>query len=110
MRHDGFVMRLPRPKPTPAPEDAPGGVAVHVRGLRHTYDNGARATPVLHGLDLDVPAGGYLALTGPSGAGKSTLLALIGGLEPPQEGEIAVGEHDLRRLGGDELAAYRRRT
>jgi ABC-type lipoprotein export system ATPase subunit len=65
---------------------------------------------VLGGLDLDVPDGGYAAVTGPSGAGKTTLLALLGGLEKPQDGLVDVGGQDLTGLGGDELAAYRRAT
>src|SRR5207302_6388228 len=71
---------------------------------------GAEAVDVLDGLDLEVPAGGYLALMGASGAGKSTALALIGGLERPQQGDVVVGGHDLGRLKGDRLADFRRRT
>jgi ABC-type lipoprotein export system ATPase subunit len=68
------------------------------------------AVTVLDGLDLDLPAGGYLALMGASGAGKSTALALIGGLERPQRGTVVVGGQALDRLAGDALADYRRRT
>ena len=66
--------------------------------------------PVLGDLDLDVPAGGYVALAGASGAGKTTLLALLGGLERVQSGMLTVGEHDVAALTGDDLAAYRRLT
>jgi putative ABC transport system ATP-binding protein len=66
--------------------------------------------PVLDGLDLDVPAGGYVALVGASGAGKTTLLALLGGLERVQSGTLTVGQHDIAALTGDALAAYRRLT
>ena len=66
--------------------------------------------PVLDDLDLDVPAGGYVALVGASGAGKTTLLALLGGLERVQSGTLTVGEHDVAALTGDDLAAYRRLT
>ena len=74
------------------------------------YGRGPQAVTALHSVDLDVPAGGHVALMGPSGAGKSTLLALIGGLDRPQAGELRVGDLDLARLGGDRLAAYRRST
>jgi putative ABC transport system ATP-binding protein len=84
------------------------GVAVAVRGLRHRFTTPDGTLTVLDALDLDVPAGGYVALTGPSGAGKSTLLSVLGGLEPPQEGSVVVGDHDLSKLAGDGLAAYRR--
>jgi ABC-type lipoprotein export system ATPase subunit len=79
---------------------------VRVRGVGHRYG----AVTVLDGLDLDLPAGGYLALMGVSGAGKSTALALIGGLERPQRGTVVVGGQALDRLAGDALADYRRRT
>jgi ABC-type lipoprotein export system ATPase subunit len=83
-----------------------------VTGLQHAY--GARGaggrTQVLNGVDLGLEPGEHVAVSGPSGAGKSTLLALIGGLEPLQEGRITVGEHDLHRLGGQELARYRLTT
>ncbi|MDQ6747497.1 MAG: ABC transporter ATP-binding protein [Candidatus Dormibacteraeota bacterium] len=63
---------------------------------------------MLRGVDLDIPAGGYVALTGRSGAGKSTLLSLVGGLESPTEGEIDVGGHAVGRLRGNALADFRR--
>jgi len=87
-----------------------GGVAVSVRGLTHRYAAPEGELPVLSGVDLDVPAGGYVAVTGPSGAGKSTLLSVLGGLEALQEGAGWVGEIDLTGLDGDELAAYRLAT
>ncbi|HEX6230629.1 MAG TPA: ABC transporter ATP-binding protein [Actinomycetota bacterium] len=87
-----------------------GGVSITAREVRHAYATDDGRLPVLHALDLDVAAGGYLALTGPSGAGKSTLLSLLGGLEPLQAGRISVGGRELTSLHGDGLAAYRRRT
>ncbi|HEV7679958.1 MAG TPA: ABC transporter ATP-binding protein [Candidatus Dormibacteraeota bacterium] len=87
---------------------AGAGVAVRARGLTHTYGRGARAVPVLRGVDLDLEPGSHVALQGPSGAGKSTLLSLLGGLEPPTGGELRVGGVDLPGLRGARLAAYRR--
>ncbi|MBI3648594.1 MAG: ABC transporter ATP-binding protein [Actinobacteria bacterium] len=86
------------------------GAAIRITGLTHTYPTADGDLTVLHGLDLDVPAGGYLALTGPSGAGKSTFLSLLGGLEPLQGGDIRVDGESLTELSGDALAAYRRQT
>src|SRR5947209_12023590 len=85
-------------------------VTIAVEGLRHEYRTAAGDLTVLDGLDLCVEAGSHVALTGPSGAGKSTLLSILGGLEPPQAGRVLVGDHDLSRLSGDAMAAYRRTT
>ena len=86
------------------------GVAIAVRGLHHRYPAPEGVLTVLSGVDMDVEAGGYVAVTGPSGAGKSTLLSVLGGLEPLQQGAATVGDVDLAGLAGDELAAYRRAT
>jgi putative ABC transport system ATP-binding protein len=57
-----------------------------------------------------VRPGGYVALTGPSGAGKTTLLSILGGLEPPTEGDVMVADYSVAKLRGDQLAAFRRET
>lgn len=85
-------------------------MAIAARSLSHRYEGPSGPVPVLEGLDLDVPAGGYVALVGQSGAGKTTLLALLGGLERVQSGTLTVGNHDVAALAGDGLAAYRRLT
>jgi len=86
------------------------GSAIHLRGVDHWYRSGRSRVEALHHIELEIPAGGYVALTGPSGAGKSTLLSLIGGLERPQSGTLMVGQHNLRALSVNELADYRRST
>lgn len=58
---------------------------------------------MLRGVDLEIPAGGRLALVGPSGAGKTTLMRVIAGLEPVTSGSV---EADGRILDG--LAPHRR--
>lgn len=95
---------------THGPRVARLGSAIHLRGVTHRYRSGRTQIEALHDVELDIPAGGYVALTGPSGAGKSTLLSLIGGLERPQSGTLTVGQHNLRQLPVDKLAAYRRTT
>jgi iron(III) transport system ATP-binding protein len=49
-------------------------------------------TPVLNGVDLEVPAGAICALLGPSGSGKTTLLRTIAGLERPDAGTVHLGD------------------
>src|SRR5437879_3943251 len=83
------------------------GSTIHLHALSHLYRSGRSRVQALLDIDLDIPAGGYVALTGPSGAGKSTLLSLIGGLERPQSGRLIVGQHNLRDLHADALAEYR---
>jgi ATP-binding cassette subfamily B protein len=61
--------------------------------------------PVLHELDVHVPAGGCLAIVGESGGGKSTTAKLVGRFYDPDEGAIRVDGLDLRSL---ELRSYRR--
>ena len=81
---------------------------VRVRGLTHRYGEGASAVTVLCGVDMEVQAGGYAAVTGVSGAGKSTLLSILGGLEAVQHGDVQVGDADVAALRGADLARFRR--
>ena len=55
--------------------------------------------PAVDRVDLDVPDGELLAIVGPSGSGKTTLLRLIAGLDPLDEGEIALGERTVAGPG-----------
>jgi multiple sugar transport system ATP-binding protein len=56
------------------------------------------AVPVIHGIDLDIEDGEFVALVGPSGCGKSTLLRIIAGLEDPSSGQIQFGEKVVNDL------------
>lgn len=53
---------------------------------------------VLHGVDLEVPGGGFAVVTGPNGSGKTTLLRLLAGLALPTRGELHV-DADRSRIG-----------
>jgi len=83
----------------PEVADAPGAVdlpaiAGHVRfeGVRFSYGRGEE---VLHGLDLDVPAGTTVALVGHTGAGKSTIAKLLARFYEPTAGRITIDDFDL---------------
>jgi putative ABC transport system ATP-binding protein len=84
-------------------------VLVQVRNVHKTFLRGEERIDVLQGLDLDVRSGEFLALMGPSGSGKSTLLNLIGGLDRPTSGEVAVGGERLDGMSDARLAAWRAR-
>jgi putative ABC transport system ATP-binding protein len=83
---------------------------VEIRDLRKFYERGQQRIEVLHGIDLDIPEGDFVALMGPSGSGKTTLLNLIGGLDTPSSGKLMVAGEAIDDLDGDELAAWRADT
>jgi putative ABC transport system ATP-binding protein len=80
---------------------------VEVRGVTKVYRRGGERIEVLHGIDLDIPRGDFVALMGPSGSGKTTLLNLIGGLDTPTAGTIAVDGERIDQLSGRALARWR---
>ena len=61
-------------------------------------------------VTLAIRPGEFVALLGASGSGKSSLLNLIAGLDSPTSGSVVVGDRDLAKLSGEELAEYRRHT
>jgi|RhiMetdeSRZDD1v2_1073273.scaffolds.fasta_scaffold20193_3 ATP-binding cassette, subfamily B, multidrug efflux pump len=77
----------------PAPVAALRG-EVEFRGLTFAYDG----KPVLHHVDLRVPAGSTVAVVGPTGSGKSTLVGLIPRLFEAPPGTVFVDGHDVRRI------------
>src|SRR5689334_13810545 len=82
---------------------------VSIKQVYKSYVRGKQRVEVLHGLDLDVEKGEFLALMGPSGSGKSTLLNLIGGLDRPDRGEITVAGQRIDQLSSGQLAKWRAR-
>jgi putative ABC transport system ATP-binding protein len=80
---------------------------VEIRSLSKVYQRGRQRIEVLHHIDLDVAPGEFVALMGPSGSGKTTLLNLIGGLDSPTEGTLAVAGERIDRLGQGALARWR---
>ncbi|WP_431263296.1 ABC transporter ATP-binding protein [Roseateles chitinivorans] len=80
---------------------------IEIRDLSKVYTRGKQKVEVLHHIDLDVREGEFLALMGPSGSGKTTLLNLIGGLDQPSGGSIAIGGERIDQLSSAALAKWR---
>jgi putative ABC transport system ATP-binding protein len=83
------------------------GNLVEIRGVTKVYRRGSETIEVLHGVDLDIPEGDFVALMGPSGSGKTTLLNLIGGLDRPTSGTIVVNGQRIDQLSSGQLARWR---
>ncbi len=71
-----------------------GGASLSLQDVTYTYDG--RREPALADITLTMPAGSTVALVGPSGAGKTTLAHLLVRFWDPQEGEVAMDDHDLK--------------
>lgn len=83
--------------------------AVEAVDLVRTYRQGAHVIAALRGVSLAVGVGEFVAVMGPSGSGKSTLLHLLGGLDVPDAGRIAIAGHALETLPDEALTVFRRR-
>jgi lipoprotein-releasing system ATP-binding protein len=75
-------------------------------GVHKSYGDGV-TTEILHGIDLSIGEGELVALVGPSGSGKSTLLNLIGLLDRPTQGRIAIEGRAVENLDDHALTALR---
>src|SRR5215469_4072375 len=93
---------------TPTTDDT-RPIVVETDGLKKTY-LGKIETPVLHGIDIEVRAGEFVAIMGQSGSGKSTLLNILGALDVPTEGSVLIDGVDISTLSEDGLAALRNRV
>ncbi|VAX40166.1 Macrolide export ATP-binding/permease protein MacB, partial [hydrothermal vent metagenome] len=90
------------PETTPAPHPDPAGtLLLRVQGLHKTFRLGRVDVPVLHGVDLDLAPGEWVAILGASGSGKSTLLHLIGGLDRPDKPANGTPRASIRFRGRD---------
>jgi lipoprotein-releasing system ATP-binding protein len=87
--------------------EPPGELLVECRSVVRELGTAAVKTRVLHGIDLSIRTGEFVALTGMSGSGKSTLLYLLGALDRPTSGQVLIDGVDISELDDDERAALR---
>jgi lipoprotein-releasing system ATP-binding protein len=88
-----------------------GQPLVTLQGLRKTYNEGQPSeVEVLHGIDLRIAHGEFLALIGPSGSGKSTLLNILGLLERASRGVYELDGRAVQGLDDDTLTRLRQQT
>src|SRR5690606_22686794 len=83
---------------------------VRITGVTKSYQRGKQSVEVLHGVDLSIPKGDFIALMGPSGSGKTTLLNLIGGLDTPTAGSVEVDGQRIDQYSAGQLATWRARN
>ena len=82
---------------------------LQTKALKKYYGSGETEVRALDGVDLSVENGEFVAIVGTSGSGKSTLLHMLGGLDRPTSGTVAVGGKDIFSLKDEALTIFRRR-
>jgi putative ABC transport system ATP-binding protein len=80
---------------------------IDVKGLTKSYFNDDIETPVLHGIDVAIDKGEFVAIMGPSGSGKSTLMHILGFLDSQTKGTYHFQGRETERLADDDLARIR---
>ncbi|NJK60688.1 MAG: ATP-binding cassette domain-containing protein [Oscillatoriales cyanobacterium SM2_1_8] len=86
---------------TPPPE-----IAVRLRRIGKTYPTPQGPYIVLNDVNLDIPAGEFIAVIGHSGCGKSTLLNMVSGFAKPTDGEVAVHGRPVTKPGPDRMVVF----
>ncbi len=82
---------------------------INLTGITKSYQMGQQTVHALHGVDLTIAAGEWVAIMGPSGSGKSTLMNIIGCLDLPTTGEYQLDGIDVSRMSDDDQARIRNR-
>ena len=83
---------------------------VELRNVKKSFRLGGEQVEILHGIDLVVEKGEFVAMMGPSGSGKSTTMNILGCLDKPTSGQYFLDGRDVSELNRAELAAIRNST
>lgn len=82
---------------------------LQAENLIKIYGSGENEVHALDGVNFSVEKGEFVAIVGTSGSGKSTLLHILGGLDRPTSGNVAVDNRNIFSLKDEELTIFRRR-
>ena len=82
---------------------------LEVNQVKKSFGQGDTRVEVLRGIDLTVEKGKICVLLGPSGSGKSTLLNIIGGIDGPDSGSVAIAKEKIEDMNEKKLSLYRRK-
>lgn len=80
---------------------------IKMRNVVKTFKNAAGEFTVLHGIDLTIRRGDFVAIVGKSGSGKSTLLNMITGIDHPSSGQVVIDGTDIYRLTESQRSLWR---
>ena len=83
---------------------------LEVSNICKTYGSGETAVHALKKVSFSIPKGEYVAIVGESGSGKSTLLNMMGALDMPTSGKVAIGGKDIFSMNDSKLTVFRRRN
>ena len=90
--------------------DSTAPALIRASSVSKVYTMGDQTVRALDDVSLDIAAGEFVAIMGPSGSGKSTMMNLIGALDVPSTGSLAIDGRDISELSSDDLAELRNRT
>ncbi len=85
-------------------------VLIHLSDIRKSYFSADVETPVLHGINVTIYKGEFVAIMGQSGSGKSTLMNILGCLDTPTSGSYILNGKETAKLNDNELAKVRNAT
>ena len=81
---------------------------IQLNKVTKSYHLGELEVPALHGIDLTINAGEFVAMAGPSGSGKTTLLNILGALDDASNGTVLVNGEDISQYSNSEKSELRR--
>ena len=85
-------------------------VLIELTDVRKSYFSAEVETPVLHGINVTIQQGEFVAIMGQSGSGKSTLMNILGCLDTPTSGSYVLNGKETAQLNDNELAKVRNQT